>query len=406
VNATGLLTGVSAGIATVTARLGSVSTTQTVSVLQPGAGPVPGDAYAYQINASHTGQVTFPTPLAFPNAPSWSVQLPLLESAPIITASSVFVLSSEGTANNSGASMYAFDASTGRPQWAPVVLTTAPGANFAYGQGRLVTFIRNCTMQGYDAATGKLSWSVDLSNNEVWQCGTVPTVYRGIAYVVGSGVESTVFAVDIANGKPLWATKIIGNGTAPAVTDDGVYVSGYLQAYKLDPLSGALLWHYVGRGFGGGSTIAAVNAGQVYMRGLAGTPNLIFDAQTSLITGTFTSTAIPAFGNGAAYFLDAAHALKATSLSGQALLWTATDPGSLVTAPLVVNNVVISGTATGLVKAYDASSGSMIWSVVAASPTSAEASSGTPAFNGMAAGHGLLAVAASNLLSVFRMTGP
>jgi outer membrane protein assembly factor BamB len=402
VNATGQLTAVSNGVATITAQLNGVSTTQTVTVFQPGAVPVAGDAYAYQMNASHTGSTSFSGALVFPSAAAWKVQLPDSVSYPIITSSSVFVLASQGqSADNSGVSMYAFDAATGSPRWGPVMLTTSPGANFAYDQGRLITVSRNCAMQGFDATNGNPTWSINLSNDSVWDCGSVPTAYRGIAYVVGAGVESTVFAIDIASGKVMWATKIICDGTAPAVTDDGVYVTGYLQAYKLDPYSGVLIWHYVGPGFGGGQLAAAVYGNQVYMRGFAETPNLIFDAQTSLITGTFTSSAIPSFGNGAVYFLDSSHSLKAMSLPGQASLWAATDPGSIVSAPVVVNNVVITGTASGLVKAYDASNGSPVWSVTAGAPMIAADGVG-----GMAAGHGLLAVAASNVLSVYRLTGP
>lgn len=408
VNATGQLTSVSNGVATITAELNGVSTTQTVTVFQPGALPVAGDAYAYQINASHTGGASFSAPLVFPSAAAWTVRLPESVSYPIITASSIFVLASQGlAADNSGVSMYAFDAATGSPRWGPVVLTSNPGANFAYDQGRLITFSRNCRMQGFDATTGSATWSVNLSNDSVWSCGSVPTAYRGIAYAVGSGVESTVFAVDIASGKVLWATKIIGNGTAPAVTDDGVYVTGFLQAYKLDPYSGVLIWHYVGPGSGGGQLTTAVYGNQVYMRGFAGTPNLIFDAQTSIIKGTFDSSAIPAFGTGAAYFLDSSHSLKATSLPGQGSLWGATDPGLIVSAPIIVNNVVITGTTSGLVKAYDASNGNPVWSVAAGAPMiAADEVNLSPPVTGMAAGHGLLAVAASNVLSVYRMTGP
>jgi outer membrane protein assembly factor BamB len=408
VNATGQLTAVSNGVATITAQMNGVSTTQAVSVFQPSAPPVVGDAYAYQMNASHTGSTTFSAPLVFPSAAAWTVQFPDSVSYPIITSSSVFVLASQGqAAGNSGVSMYAFDAATGNPQWGPVVLTTNPGVNFTYDQGRLMTVSRNCTMQGFDATTGTVTWSVDLSNDSVWSCGSVPTAYRGIVYAVGSGVESTVFAIDIASGKVMWATKIIGDGTAPAVTDDGVYVTGYLQAYKLDPYSGVLIWHYVGPGSGGGQSTAAVYGNQVYMRGFAGTPNLIFDAQTSIITGTFASLAIPAFGNGGAYFLDSSHSLNATSLPDQTPLWSATDPGSIVSAPIIVNNVVISGTASGLVKAYDASNGSPAWSLTVDAPvTAADEVNLIRPVTGMAAGHGLLAVAASNVLSIYRMTGP
>ncbi len=408
VTATGLLTSVSSGVATITAQLNGVSTTQTVTVFQPGAVPLAGDAYAYQINASHSGNTTFPTPLVFPNAAAWSVTLPQSVSYPIITTSSVYVLATQGTtAGNAGAAMYAFDVTTGNLQWGPVVLTTNPGVNFAYGQGRLITVHRSCMAKGFDATTGNQAWTLDLTNTSVSQCGSVPTVYRGIAYAVGSGVESTVFAMDIATGKLLWSTKILGSGTAPAVTDDGVYVSGHLQAYKLDPYSGVPLWHYVGAGYGGGQFTTALYGNQLYMRDFGGAPNLIFDSQTSITTGAYVSSTIPTFGNGAVYYLDSTHTLKAQRLADRVGLWSLQEPGSLVTAPIVVNNVVITGTASGMVKAYDGSNGNLVWSAAAGAPlVSPDEVDLAPPLTGIAAGHGVLAVAASNVLSVFRLTGP
>jgi hypothetical protein len=59
------------------------------------------------------------------------------------------------------------------------------------------------------------------------------------------------------------------------------------------------------------------------------------------------------------------------------------------------------------VQAYDASSGRLIWSATAGAPLIAadETNLHVPV-SGMAAGHGLLATAASNILSVYRITGP
>ncbi len=168
-----------------------------------------------------------------------------------------------------------------------------------------------------------------------------------------------------------------------------------------------LIWHYVGAGFGGGQLTAALNGNQLFMRGLAGTPNLILDAQTSRITGTFKSASIPAFHSEGGYFLDSLHTLAATNLADQTSLWAVTDPGSIVAAPVVINNVVITGTTSGLVKAYDVSSGIPVWTVTAGAPVLAadEVNLSVPV-TGLAAGHGFLATAASNVLSVYRMTSP
>jgi hypothetical protein len=406
VNAHGRLTAISNGIATITAQWGGQFGSREVTVFQPGAVPADGDAYAYQMNASHTGQTTMSGPLSFPASPAWTVAFPERVSYPIITGSSVFVLAMQGlTAGNSGTSMYAFDLNSGSLLWGPVAVAATSSADFAYDHGVLVT-IADCLMRGHNAATGAVLWSVDLSGPNVWSCGSVPTAHRGIAYAVGSGVESTVFAVDLIGGKTLWATPILGDGIAPSVTEDGVYVTGYLQAYKLDPYSGVVKWHYVGPGFGGGRLTAPVFDNHVYMRGPNQSPSLIFDAQTGVATGTFESYLVPAFSANSAYLLGLDGSLTATSLDAKSVLWNRTDPGVLRAAPIVINSSVITGTASGFVKAYDVGTGAEVWSAPAGAPfASADESNGGPV-SGMAAAHGFLAVAAMNVLSVYKLKTP
>jgi outer membrane protein assembly factor BamB len=135
--------------------------------------------------------------------------------------------------------------------------------------------------------------------------------------------------------------------------------------------------------------------------------SLILDAATGTLTGNFTATPIPAFSAQSGFFLSAG-TLKGIDLSSNNVLWSFTGDGTLVSAPIVINNNVIVGSSSGNVYAVDATTGAQIWRGNAGSPipTPYEQNVSVP-LTGFGAGDGYLIVpAGGNRLTAWKISGP
>ncbi len=139
----------------------------------------------------------------------------------------------------------------------------------------------------------------------------------------------------IANAKRLEVTPIVVNGV--------MYVTTANEAYALDARSGRQIWHYV--------------------RPL--TPGVIGDAGGAINRG------VAVLGDRVFMATDHAHLLALSSTTGQ-LLWDVEMADfhqhyGATSAPLVVNDLVLSGTsggdegARGFLAAYRASTGERVW---------------------------------------------
>jgi len=407
----GLATGGDVGSAIITARLGSVSVTTAVMVREQGAAPLAGTASAYQINATHSGSTTLDG-MTLPTAAVWTASFGGPLSFPLIAQNRVFVIAGEGgeAVSASSSSMYAHDATTGARLWGPVELARPQRwAAFTLDQGRIVTINGRCLLRGHDAADGGVLWSVDLPQifSRLWSCQSSPTAYRGIVYVTGGGVDATIVAVDMATGLVLWSARGTGtSNTSPAVNDDGVYVTFLQQAYRFDPVTGALRWHYSGPGSGGGARTPALDAGRLYMRSPAGTGDLSFDSASGTVLGSFESQRIPALADGRRFTLQDGR-LSAKDSNAGSSLWNNNGDGTLVSAPLVVNNVVFVGSSTGVVFGFDTVTGQRVWQAQAGpSLQSPDESNVAVPLTGLTVGAGLLLVPADNMLSAYRLANP
>ena len=419
VSSTGLVTGKAAGTATITATMGAKSTQSVVTVFAPRPAPAAEDSVAFQVDAAHTGHASFGVPLAFPSAPAWSVTLPGEISYPLIANGAVFAISgAPGADYTQGASLHAFDASTGQYKWGPVsVGTSTAWAGQALDQGKLFLLRSDGLLQAFDAETGERTWSVPLGAeaSDVWQFGSSPTAYKGVVYVLGAGVGSTLYAIDGATGKVLWYTpgmEIATNATI-AVADDGVYVSGYFQYYRIDPASGAKLWHYVGHKSGGGGYTPALFNGRLYIR-LPSEPYFEYlnalTAETVMPAGVaqgenpevpIMAAAISAFHGGMRFEVSGG-TLYGIDLATEKVVWRYAGK-NLVSAPISIDQYVFAAASNGMVFGVDAA-GNEVWSGVAGSTVAPpdEWNAGQP-LTGMAAGRGLLVVPAKNVLTAFRM---
>jgi outer membrane protein assembly factor BamB len=406
VDATGLVTGVDYGSATVTATLGAVSGSATVKIFQPNPSPVPplSQAVAYQIDAAHAGHATFGSPLSFPVNPTWSVTLNGAVSYPLIADGKVFVTTSSSGTGGYGTTLYALDKQTGGTVWGPVAIPgTYSWSGHAYDHGKIFVVNFDGLLRSFDAATGQPGWSKQLPGQYAFSAP--PTAVDGIVYVGGAGVGGTVYAIDQSNGDVLWTAAVAnGDKSSPAVSGDGVFVSYPCQVYKFDPLTGSSLWHYSGGCSGGGGKTPAYANGLLYVRD--STKRQVFDATTGSEVGTFAAGPIPAFSAQTGFFQNNG-ILQSIDLATSSVQWSFTGDGGLVSAPIVIDDAVIVGSSSGAVYAVDAATGLQLWSGNAGSPIAGpdEQNVSRP-LTGLGAGEGYLVVPAGNVLSAWRLSGP
>ncbi len=402
VGGTGVITGVAFGTATVQAEYSGYVAETTVTVFEPNPSPTPPltESVAYQIDYAHSGHATVgasgPT---FPPSASWSTTLNAPISYPLIAGGRIYVTTG---APYGTASLYALDETTGGVLWGPLALSSDAWAGAAYDHGTLFVVTSDGLLRTFNAASGTPGWSKQLSGYGGERgFSAPPTAVNGIVYVSGL---ATVFAVDEATGNMLWTAYVqYGDKSSPAISSDGVFVSYPCQVYKFDPLTGSSLWHYAGPCSGGGGKTPAYANKQLFVRDPTGSPPAqIFDAETGAQLGTFSASTIPAFLGETGFFLNDG-TLSAINQTTHDTQWTFMGDGGLVSAPIVIDNVVVIGSSHGAVYALDATSGNVIWSGSAGGPISGPDEQNALPLTGLGAGDGYLVVPAGNVLSAWRV---
>jgi outer membrane protein assembly factor BamB len=363
------------------------------------------DAVAYQINASHSGTIQFAnivSPGALPSIPTWTANLGLAVTYPLIVGGKVYVV--VAPSNQAIYDLYALNLMDGSIAWGPVVLPGAP-SGVAYDAGKI--FIALNTIQNVDLAIGELQSYDATSGTLLWSANTLqpwlnaPTAANGMVFVNGYGDASTVYAFT-ETGTPAWSVATNGTMAVVAVTSDGVYVTYPCLTYDLRPGTGETIWLAQTQStgcFGINEPVSVVANGLLYSpTGPTIAAGQIFNAETGASTGqTYISQTAPAVGSQASYYLQSqSGALIAVSSSTGSLLWSFTGDGTLLTAPVLVNNYLFIGSVSGNLYMIDATTGTQLQAVTLA-PFVAESS-------GLAAGDGVLIVPAGNSINAFTLS--
>jgi len=311
-------------------------------------------AVAYQINAAHTGSQPNDV-LRLPLMPRWTHDFAAgAISYPLVAGGRVFV--TVANRDDYGSSLVALDSASGSVAWGPVALGGSYfWSNAAYENGRVFAVNFDGLMTAFDAATGHQLWVVELPGQYAFS--SAPTAFGGRVYVGGAGGGGTLYAVDAATGAVLWTAEVAnGDDSSPAVSELGVFVSYACdQAYGFSLECGTPLWHYSTDCEGGGGETVALIDGFVYTRDSAG--DLVLDAHTGDLAGTFSSSVIPAASEHVFYTLTDG-VLSARAQGASTPSWTFGD-GTLVTAPIVVGPYVVVGSSSGVVSAVSVADGSL-----------------------------------------------
>lgn len=255
--------------------------------------------------------------------------------------------------------LYALDAPTGQDLSAPFYPRSniQPSSGLTYGQVLLFALNYTGRLRAFDARSGALWWTVDLSSFIAPR-----PMANGTVYVIGAGVGGTVHAVGAADGGLRWTRSVntYSNG-APAVTTTGVYVSIPDATYAFDPISGATLWSQDDRTYWpgpiGGATPVVAN-GRLWLRetGILYPHSAVLDTTTGAFVDTFEAEYAPAFDGSTGYFLSDG-VLTARNTESEAVLWTFAGGGQLGTAPLIVNGYVYAASLSGIIWALDPATG-------------------------------------------------
>ena len=146
--------------------------------------------------------------------------------------------------------------------------------------------------------------------------------------------------------------------------------------------------------------------GKLYVRDWTSSPPNIFDAATGNIVGSFTAGPAPAIGITTGFFL-ANGTLSAVDLATNAQKWSFTGDGSLVSAPIVVDQAVIVASSSGNLYALDVNTGYTTWQAKApaaiAGPDEQDVSQ---PLTGLAVANGILVVPAGSTLVAYSIFGP
>lgn len=344
-------------------------------------------ATAYQVNAQHNGLQT--DTLTPPLSHKWTKTLSGNASYPLLAEGKVFVTA---TTSQGGGLLYAFDIATGKTVWGPIDIGSSGFFAAAYDAGRVFTLNGAGVLQAFSAKNGSQLWATQITSQ--YSFSSPPTALNGLVYTGAAGSGGTVYAFRESDGSQVWTQPVQnGDDSSPAVSGKGVYVSyACNQAYDFTPLNGNPIWHYQGPCEGGGGATTALYSGRLYTRDFFG--DLILDASTGKLLGSYSASQPPAFRGTLGYFLKGS-TLSAETLSNRSVVWAFTGDGALATAPIVDGAYVYIGSSHGNLYALDANTGKKVWSTKVGAPM------GQSEFASLAAGQQIVAVPAGNQLSVY-----
>jgi hypothetical protein len=191
---------------------GGTSGTQTISIVAPTL-----DAVSYQMNAAHTGSVTFNN-ASLPTSSTWSVNVGGSPSYALIIGGVVYVTVSV----NGGSQLLALNSTNGATLWGPIAFSG--DANATYDDGHLFVVSNPGSFGGQiiealDATTGTEQW-ISAAPGE-WD-NAPPVALDGIVYTDNTG---SIMAFDENTGAMLWQGASNGTNGTVALTVDGAYAA-------------------------------------------------------------------------------------------------------------------------------------------------------------------------------------
>jgi outer membrane protein assembly factor BamB len=344
---------------------------------------------------------------------AWSYRTDgIVTGTPIVAGGMVYVGSWDGK-------MYALREADGSLVWSLATEQVVSNCEATYGidstaalvDGRLYFGAANCSLYAVNAANGNVIWRTQLADaSRGWHLWSSPLVFDGKIYVgLASScdapcIRGTVLCLSAADGSEVWRSYTapegsIGGGVWSSFAADPqrrlVYtVSGNfcegtedtlgdsILAYNAD--SGDLAWHFKNEArnrdvenldFGAtpvlfdvaGVPALAVGSKDGYSYAVRrDTGELLWATQVTDGSGETGIIASATAAYGKIYFgtraADGTGKLVALDQRLGQVVWEQPQPVAVYGAAAVANGVVFNGGGDGMLRAYDAETGALLWS--------------------------------------------
>lgn len=217
-------------------------------------------------------------------------------------------------------------------------------------------------LRAYRAGSGEQLWQADVGGGQV----STPAVSRGLVFV-GSG-DWTVSAFQAVDGGLRWRYRTGGPVVgAPTIVGRTLYVASTDGiVYAFEARTGDIQWTSdLGADI---DTSPTVSEGAIYVATYSPTPNL-YALSTSDGSPLWSSPldsavdfASPAVSNGVVYATSLGGEVYAFDAGTGSRLWTTTPGGLIEASPTVADGLVYVGTYDGVLYALDPATGGVEWS--------------------------------------------
>jgi eukaryotic-like serine/threonine-protein kinase len=247
-------------------------------------------------------------------------------------------------------------------QWATAIGPGSTSSPAVVG-GTVYVGANDSNVYAVDAATGAVRWTaptgalINLSS---------PAVEGGRVFI--GSTDQKLYAFDAATGAQLWTATTGRAIQAPPSEADGVVYAASDQLYAFDAATGALIWS---ADTGGPVLFSSPTpvGGRVFV-GAFDTATLFgmleaFDATTGArlwtATGFGAIQGAPVVVGNSVYIGASAFGVKAFDASTGAELWTTNTTGSIINTPAVANGRLYVADQVGNMYGLDASTGAIVW---------------------------------------------
>ena len=356
------------------------------------------DSVSYQINAGHTGDISFWNGFSGTLTQLWSVNLGGAISYPITANGVAFVT----VGSNGSVLLVALKLSTGAIKWEKL-LPGGSWADAAYDGDKIFVINSAGILIAFNATSGRNLWSVQVPGGQGC-CSSgysAPVAYNGavlVQYQSQTYYTGIISAFDETTGATRWTSTpaSYSNASTQVSGAAAIDIGGYRAffgngggVYEISLGDGATIWNSAAcYPNGQPSDSPALIGAKLYVPRINCSSG-IFDRKTGDTIGNFVGTATPvALGRDTMVSLGGV--LYDYSSGSYNVKWRFAGDGTMNSKPIVINGYVAALSGSGNLYMLDGSTGQRLWTANVGAGTN-YGCCGFPD-SGLGAGEGVLLV--------------